>query len=114
MKQEGITYYYRNIEIKVVETKVIERIEFLSEYERKRSMKLETLLLRDFFKKRTFWNFSKFLNKVNIRVLRGSGQNSSIERKNILFSISVTDGNKITNQKYRKTLIFITSNYQIS
>lgn len=50
MKQEGITYYYRDIEIKVVETKVIERIEFLSEYERKRSMKLETLLLRDFFK----------------------------------------------------------------
>ena len=72
MKQEGITYYYKDIEIKV-----IERIEFLSEYERKRSMKLETLLLRDFFKKRTFWNFSKFLNTVNIRVLRGSGQNSS-------------------------------------
>lgn len=45
MKQEGITYYYRDIEIKVVEM-----IEFLSEYERKRSMKLETLLLRDFFK----------------------------------------------------------------
>lgn len=54
MKQEGITYYYKDIEIKVVETKVTERIEFLSEYERKRSMKLETLLLRDFFKKRTF------------------------------------------------------------
>lgn len=37
-----------------METKVTEMIEFLSEYERKRSMKLETLLLRDFFKKRTF------------------------------------------------------------
>ena len=49
MKQGGITYYYRDIEIKIVEM-----IEFLSEYERKRSMKLETLLLRDFFKKRTF------------------------------------------------------------
>ena len=46
MKQEGITYYYRDIEIKVVEM-----IEFLSEYERQRSMKLETLLLRDFFSK---------------------------------------------------------------
>ena len=45
MKQEGITYYYKNIEIKVAEN-----VEFLSEYERKRSMKLETLLLRDFFK----------------------------------------------------------------
>ena len=72
MKQEGIIYYYRDIEIKVVEN-----IEFLGEYERKRSMKLETLLLRDFFQKRTFWNFDKFLNAVNIRVLRGSGQNSS-------------------------------------
>lgn len=41
----GYAYYYKDIEIKVVE-----RIEFLSEYERKRSMKLETLLLRDFFK----------------------------------------------------------------
>lgn len=50
MKQESITYYYRDIEIKVIEIKVTERIEFLSEYERKRSMKLETLLLRDFFK----------------------------------------------------------------
>lgn len=49
MKQEDITYYYKDIKIKVVEM-----IEFLSEYERKRSMKLETLLLRDFFKKRTF------------------------------------------------------------
>jgi hypothetical protein len=49
MKQEGIAYYYKDIKIKVVEM-----IEFLSEYERKRSMKLETLLLRDFFKKRTF------------------------------------------------------------
>lgn len=49
MKQEGITYYYRDIGIKVVEM-----IEFLSEYERKRSMKLETLLLKNFFKKRTF------------------------------------------------------------
>lgn len=46
MKQEGIIYYYRDIEIKVAEI-----IEFLSEYERKRSMKLETLLLRDFFMK---------------------------------------------------------------
>lgn len=54
MKQEGITYYYKDIEIKVVETKVVENIEFLSEYERQRSMKLETLLLRDFFQKRTF------------------------------------------------------------
>ena len=49
MKQEGITYYYKDIEIKVVEN-----VEFLSEYERKRSMKLKTLLLRDFFQKRTF------------------------------------------------------------
>lgn len=49
MKQEGITYYYRDIKIKVTEN-----IEFLSEYERKRSMKLETLMLKDFFKKRTF------------------------------------------------------------
>ena len=49
MKQEGIIYYYKDIKIKVVEM-----IEFLSEYERKRSMKLETLLLRDFFQKRTF------------------------------------------------------------
>lgn len=46
MKQEGITYYYKDIKIKVVEM-----IEFLSEYKRKRSMKLETLLLRDFFHK---------------------------------------------------------------
>ena len=45
IKQEDITYYYKDIKIKVVEM-----IEFLSEYERKRSMKLETLLLRDFFK----------------------------------------------------------------
>ena len=49
MKQEGITYYYKDIKIKVVEM-----IEFLSEYKRKRSMKLETLLLKDFFKKCTF------------------------------------------------------------
>ena len=53
------------------------KVEFLSEYERKRSMKLETLLLRDFFKKRTFWNFDKFLNAVNIKVLRRSSQNLS-------------------------------------
>nr|DAD55821.1 MAG TPA: hypothetical protein [Bacteriophage sp.] len=54
MKQEGITYYYRNIEIKV-----IENVEFLSEYERKRSMKLETLLLRDFFKKTYILKFQQ-------------------------------------------------------